>query len=224
MARRNEDHRDPDGRDEARDDSARGRRSQTERAILELSGGRGYAKVTIAALLERSRSDRSRFYATWSGKEECFVSAHASAADKLASRLLGACGPGVDWEAGIRAALLELDAFTSEDPAFAAGLISEAHVVGGAAKVKRDEVLARLARALGHGRTMGRERRPPGDPAREMLVLNAIEAIVIRALGRGEGLGADLPAMLFLALVFYRGRGEAARAAAALARKSRPRG
>lgn len=217
MANKDTEHRGEERGDRARRDPTRGSREDTERAVLELSGERGYANLTIAGLLARSGSDRSRFYSTWSGKEECFVSAHSAAADDLAARLLAAGAAGRDWGTGVEAALLELEGFTSENPALAAGLIGEAHVVGGGALEKRGEAFARLARRLEKGREQDGGHGGADRPATAMVVLSAIEAIVIRTLAGHGRVADDLPDLLFLTLVYYRGATEARRAAVRLA-------
>jgi AcrR family transcriptional regulator len=222
MAKRLTDHGEDGRADTRRAKRARASRVDTERAILELSGERGYQNFTVAELLARSGSNRSRFYASWAGKEDCFVSAHAAAADRLMARLLGAGGAAEDWGAGVADALVELGAFTAEAPGLAAGLIGEVHVVGGAALEKRDEVLGHLAQALDRGRdgAPGSDHVPPA--ATSMLILNAIEASVLRALARRGRLSDELPGLLFLSLVYYRGMREARRAAARLAADRRP--
>lgn len=196
-------------------------RASTERAILELSGERGYANVTIAELLARADSNRSRFYSSWSGKEECFASAYCRAADDLQDRLLTAGGASADWDSGVTAAFVELATFTAEAPSLAAGLIGEVKTVGGAALEKRAEVFDRLARALDRGRRgLDDLEQPP--PATAAFVLHAAEASILRSLaGRGR-LGEDLRGLLLLALAYYRGLPDARRTAARLSGNAWP--
>ncbi|HEX4307014.1 MAG TPA: TetR/AcrR family transcriptional regulator [Solirubrobacterales bacterium] len=187
----------------------------TERSILELSGERGYASLTMAELLNRAGSNRSRFYATWTGKEDCFTSAYGRAADELEDRLLGAGNTVADWDTGLAASLVELAEFTSESPDLAVGLMGEVRVAGGPALRKHDQVLGRLAGALDRGRQEPSATVPP--PATARFVLRAIEAAALRNLIRRTRLVEDLPDLLFLALVYYRGPVEARRAASRLA-------
>jgi AcrR family transcriptional regulator len=194
----------------------------TQRAILELSGEQGYANVTIADLLARSGSNRSRFYSIWGGKEDCFVSAYSVAADELLARLLGACRRAPEWSDAVAEALAELSAFTAEAPNRAAGLLGEVHIVGGAALGKREEVFAQLAHALDQGRAgnPAGDRHPP--PATAGLILNAIETVVLRALAGGGRVAAEVPALTYLTVIYYRGAPEARRAAARPTRGQRP--
>lgn len=217
MAKRLTEHREGGRAGTPRAERASRLREDTERAILELSGERGFANFTIADLMARSGSNRSRFYSTWEGKEDCFVSAHAAAADELLERLLAACRARSDWDSGVACALIELNAFTAEAPSLAAGLIGEVHAVNDVALEKRGEVIARLSRALDIGRegVTGTAQPPPASTA--TLVLNAIEACVVRAL-RDRGRLADvLPDLLFFVLVYYRDPIEARRATARFA-------
>ncbi|HEX4306521.1 MAG TPA: TetR/AcrR family transcriptional regulator [Solirubrobacterales bacterium] len=190
-------------------------RAAIERSILELSGERGYANLTMAELLKRAGSNRSRFYATWTGKEDCFASAYGRAAGELEDRLLGAGGTDVDWDTGLAAALVELADFTAESPELAVGLMGEVRVAGGPALRKHDQVLGRLTGALERGRREPRVIAPP--PATARFVLRAIEAAALRNVVRRTRLVEDLPDLLFLALVYYRGPAAARRAAARLA-------
>jgi AcrR family transcriptional regulator len=222
MAKRRNEHRESQRADTPRSIGARRSRVAIERATLELSGERGFRNFTVAELLARSGSNRTRFYSIWTGKEECFIAAHATAADELLDRLLGACDPTVDWVVGVTDALVELDRFTAEAPSLAAGLLGGTYMVGGAALDKREEVFARLGRALDIGRAGTGASGPPPRAASAELILSAIEASVLRSLASRVQLTEALPDLLFLTLVFYRGLPESRRAAARLAAMQRP--
>jgi AcrR family transcriptional regulator len=216
MAKRLTEHREGGQAGMPRTERASRLRATTERAILELSGERGYANFTIADLMARSGSNRSRFYSSWQGKEDCFVSAHAAAADEFLGRLLAVCGAASDWDSGVAAALIELDAFTAEAPGVAAGLIGEVHAAD-AALEKRGEVFDRLSCALDKGREGVAVSRHLPPASTSALVLNAVEASVVRCLRDRDRLSDVLPELLYFILVYYREPGQAHRAAARLA-------
>ncbi|HVS99169.1 MAG TPA: TetR family transcriptional regulator [Solirubrobacterales bacterium] len=181
----------------------------TERALLVLSGERGYTRTTVAEVLRRSGSNRTRFYSTWTSKEDCFGSAYAAAAEPLAARLLAACDAASDWGTGVAAALTELGRFTAREPSLAAGLLGEVRVAGGTAPARREELVERLARAIDRGRGNSLV-SPPPYTAR--FLVEAIEATAIRSLAMGQPLDEVLPDLLFLAYAYYRGLPEARQA------------
>jgi AcrR family transcriptional regulator len=194
MAKRRSDERGGEGARPA----GEARAAATERAILELSGERGYGEVTVATLLERSGADRTWFYRTYDGKPDCYARAYEAAAEELYARLLGACRGAAGPAGGIGAALEYLCSYLAADRALATGVIAEVRVAGGDALAKRNEVFERLSRAIGPARreTPGSRHSPPPDTA--SFILWAIEAAVIRALrdgGSGPELSGELTAL-----------------------------
>jgi AcrR family transcriptional regulator len=206
---RGDDQHRPEGHDGREGDGAL--RRAAERSVLQLSGEVGYRQATVAAIVERGGTNLFRFYETYAGKEQCYAAAYASAAEDLCERLLGSCAEAPDWTEGIRQALLELSAFTADDPRFAAGVIGEVHVAGGAALEKRDEVAAQLSQAVDRARyKVPLKRQPPA--LTPVFVVSAIEATVIKALAEERPLGELVPTLLFIAVACYFGS-EAARRA-----------
>jgi AcrR family transcriptional regulator len=180
-------------------------RAATERAILQLSGERGYRNVTVAALIERSGSNRSRFYATFGSKDGCFAAAYSGAIEGLAARLLRACDDGDRWVEGMRNALVELESFVGEDRDLAAGVLVGVYAAGEDAAAKRLEVWERLAEAIDRGRAMGSKERRPPPRSTGMFVLQAIETAVVRNLSEERPLALEVPGLLYLAIVPYVG-------------------
>ncbi len=187
-------------------------RARTERAILRLSGERGYGAASIAAVIERSGSNRARFYKTWDGKEDCYLSAYRGVAEDLSARVLAACGEAPDWTAGVRAALGELEAFVEEDRAAAAGVIREVHVAGGAALARREALAGGIAGAIDRVRQEGPLPRRFPPQRTSAFVLAAIEATVIRSLNDGRALRGVLGGAFYLTVASYLGGPAAQRA------------
>jgi AcrR family transcriptional regulator len=186
-------------------------RRATERAMLEICGEVGYERATVASVLERSGSNLARFYDSWSGKAGCYETAYAAAADALSVRLLSACAEAPDWSSGMKQALKELACFTAEDPALAAGLVREVHVVGGPALIRRDELAGRLAQAVDRAREAPGRLRPGPPPATAAFVIQGIEAAVVRGLADKQPPEESLPGLLFLAVSLYFGAEKAQR-------------
>jgi AcrR family transcriptional regulator len=183
-------------------------RRATERAVLELSGEIGYPQVRIAALIEASGSNRSRFYSSFGSKADCYTAAYEAAIEELAARLLGACEAAEDWPAGMRAALSGLAGFMAEDPTLCKGLIAEVHVAGGAALAKRKEVFERLSRAIDRARRETHPSRHSPPPVTSDFILSAIEGAALRSLALGEGgqFARQIPGLLLLSIGPYFGQ------------------
>jgi AcrR family transcriptional regulator len=182
--------------------------------MLELVGERGYAGVTIAAVLARSGSNRTRFYASFKSKDSCFESAYAATADELFERLLRRCVAGSPWTAAMRGSLEELASFISSEPDLARGIFSEAGAAGDQVRVKRQEMVARLTAAVDRARQEVRASRPAPPPAvAATFVVGAIEAAVLKFLAEpaGHDFRTELPDLLHMAVGLYFGA-EAARA------------
>jgi AcrR family transcriptional regulator len=181
-------------------------RLAAERTVLELSGEMGYPQVTIAALIEASGSNRSRFYATFADKGDCYAAAYENRIEELTARVLGACEEASDWPAGMRGALTGLAGFLAEEPTLAKGLIAEVHVAGGAAAVKRKEVFERLSRAIDRARVTHPSRHSP-PPVTSDFILSAIEGAALRSLALGEAdeFARQVPGLLILGIGPYFG-------------------
>lgn len=188
-----------------RDSEVRGplgaaRAAATERAILELSGEVGYRQVRVAALLERSGTNRSWFYSAYAGKPDCFATAYAKRAGNLCDEVLGACGSAGGGAPGVRAGVEALAAFLEAEPALARGLFAEARVVGGVAVAERNKVFERLSRGTRPARReTSRSRHSPPPAITATFILDAIEAAVIRALvepGAFEALPRELTSLV----------------------------
>jgi AcrR family transcriptional regulator len=159
-------------------------RRRTERAMLELSGRVGFRAIDLEALLVRSGTSADQFDSWFADLEECFAAAYEVEADALCEAMLGESKGAQEWRDGTEAALIVALRFTAARPDVARALIREVHVVGGAALLKHEQVLERLASAIG-------ERcRPPGAdvslPWAPSFIVGAVEGVVSGHLDRGE--------------------------------------
>ena len=184
-----------------------------EHAALVLSGEVGYERMTVEALVERSRSNLDRFYRAYRNKEQCFDAAYGLAIDGLTDRVLAAGARAADWSAGMREALEELAIFIAEDPKLARGLIAEVHVAGGASLAKRKQVFDRFSRAIDRARRQVGPAPYSPPPITPVFILSGIEAAIIRKLAfREDPDFSDLiGGLLYLSIAPYFGL-EAARA------------
>jgi len=179
--------------------------------MLELSGEIGYRAVTVARLLDRGEVSVEQYESQFSDLESCFAAAYAAEADALCEAMLAAAKAAGGWREGVRAALLTVLRFAAERPGVANALVREVHVVGGAALLKREEVLERLTVAIERGCDI------PGDelaavPRAPSFVVGAVEGVIAGRLARGET--DDLPLvaseLMYLIVASFLGAEEAA--------------
>lgn len=159
-------------------------RRAMERAALELAGEVGFAKVTVAALIERSGSNLDRFYRTYGDKAACYASAYAAAMEELATGVLAACERESDWADGVRVALVWLAELVEAEPAIVRGLLSEARAAEKQTGKKREEVFERLSRAIDRARRETDQPRHSPPPLTARFILFGIEATLLRFLDR----------------------------------------
>ncbi|MBS1885801.1 MAG: TetR/AcrR family transcriptional regulator [Actinobacteria bacterium] len=205
---------------EAADGSLRRRRSaqrdelsaRLRTAALELAGEKGYAALSVQKIIDRSGVGRSAFYSTFADKEECFLVAYGAAALELEQSLLDPCREAPDWLTGFVGSLAVLAALLAERPAWAAGVLAEVQVAGGAAGTVRKEVFERLSSAIDAARRETGSRHSP-PPTTAMFILAAIESAALRSLrGIGPDFAVAAPDLIYVAAVPYLGAEAAARA------------
>jgi AcrR family transcriptional regulator len=183
-------------------------RERIEIAMLELSGEVGYRCVTLEQLLARSGASAADFEASFADLGACFAAAYEVEADALAEEMLEAARRAGEWRSATEAALSVVLRRAAARPAIAKALVRQAHVAGGAALAKHEEVLERLSTALGE------ECGAPTDhfvvPRAPNFVVGAVEGVIAGHLDRDQSqelLGAA-PELMDLIATFFVG-GEA---------------
>lgn len=172
--------------------------------MLELSGEVGYRAVTVEQVLSHSGVSLEQFEAEFGDLESCFVAAYEAEVDVLCEAMLEASARADGWRAGTRAALETLLRFVTERPAVARALLRDVHVVGGAALAKHEDVLGRLALALGSGIELPEEQLAWTST----FVIGAIEGVISARLARGEteDLQELVPELMYLIVASFEGR------------------
>jgi len=180
-------------------------------AALEVAGEEGYAALSVERILARAGVGRSSFYALFAGKDECYLAAYEEAAGELEEVLLGPCREASDWLDGLTASLAALARLLAERPAWAAAVLAEVRVAGGAAGARRKEVFERLSRAIDTARRETRSHHSP-PPTTAPFILAGIESAAIRSLrGLGPDFATAVPDLVYVAAVPYLGAEAAAR-------------
>lgn len=170
--------------------------------MLELSGEVGYHSVTLELLLSRSEATVEELAANFADLEACFAAAYETEAEDLCDAMLAAAGEAEDWRSSTEAGLKTVLRFAADRPQTAKALVREVHIAGGTTVAKHEELLERLARA------MGRECK---DPSAEMsvprapnFIVGAIEGVISGHLDRGEAreLLGTAPELMDLIAIF----------------------
>jgi AcrR family transcriptional regulator len=174
---------------------------------LHVVGELGYREASVRAVLEYSGGHRKQFYDHFANLEDCFARAYAVWIDRLGVSLLEAAVSASGWQSGVRAGLIELFRFVDERPEIARSLFVEVQIAGGAALVKHDEAVERLAGVLDSVRTeLAPDQQPP--EATGLFVVGGVEACLCEALSEGEmsRVWDALPELMHLAAGSYLGR------------------
>lgn len=178
-------------------------RRRIEMAMLELSGELGFRAVTLELLLVRSDATADQFGAEFSDLEACFVAAYEAEAEELCTAMLAAAAKGADWRGATEAALAVVLEFAARHPQIAKALVREVHIVGGAALVKHEELLERLATAMGEEcKAPDSDRSVPRAPS---FIVGAVEGVIAGHLERDEEgqLIAAAPELMELISAFF---------------------
>jgi AcrR family transcriptional regulator len=179
---------------------------------LHVVGELGFRAASVRAVLEYSGGHRKQFYDHFDSLEDCFQQAYTTWIERLGVSLLEAAVSADGWRAGVRAGLIRLFQFVSEQPSIARSLLIEAQVAGGAALSEHDGALERLAQALDSVRgEIEPEQAPPETTG--IFVVGGIEACLCDVLAAGEvsRIWDALPELMHFAAGSYLGK-EAAEA------------
>lgn len=173
--------------------------------MLELSGEVGYHSVTQDLLLSRSGATAEEFSANFTDLEACFAAAYEAEAEELCDAMLAAAAEADDWRAATEAGLTTVLRFAADRPQIAKALVREVHIAGGTTVAKHEELLERLAKAMGEGcKDPHAEMSVPRAPN---FIVGAIEGVISGHLDRGEaqGLLATAPELMDLIAIFLIG-------------------
>lgn len=146
-------------------------------AAVEVVQDVGYARMTVARVIERARVSRKTFYDAFSDREECFLASFELALGHARGLAVEAYEREAGWCDGIRAALARLLIFTDEEPALAKLCVVEALGAGERVLERRAEVLEELARVIDRGRLVTQVAHEPPEVTAEGIV-GAIFAVI----------------------------------------------
>jgi AcrR family transcriptional regulator len=187
-------------------------RSRLLAAAVEVVQEVGYARMTVARVIERARVSRKTFYDTFSDREECFLGAFEQALDHARELAVEAYEREPGWRDGIRAGLARLLIFMDEEPALAKLCVIEALGAGESVLQRRAKVLEELAAVIDRGRLVTQVVREPPQVTAEGIV-GAVFAVVHTRLleGRKKPLEDLLGSLMSMIVLPYLGASAAGR-------------
>jgi AcrR family transcriptional regulator len=181
-------------------------------AMLRAASELGYGSTNVQDVIERAGVSRPTFYEHFANKEDCFLAAFDTSAQRLCDRLERAASKGGDsWRDRLRLALEELVRFSAAEPDTARTLVVEARAASAAAVMRRVELLDNFSSCL---EAQARDLLP--GPNRHSAitasgVVGGVEALLYARLCKGEfdQLDALLPSMMYFAVLPYEGHAAA---------------
>jgi AcrR family transcriptional regulator len=187
-------------------------------AMLNAVAELGYLETNVQDVIDRAGVSRPTFYEHFSNKEDCFLSAFDTSADRLQAKVEAAVRKGGDvWRNRVRFGLEAVLKFAIQEPDTARTLVVEARAASATAVRRRVELLDEFARCL-DGQAQELLSEPPRQtPVTASGIIGGVESLLYSRLCKQEydQLEALLPSLMYFVVLPYEGH-EAAREAFAV--------
>jgi len=177
-------------------------------AMLNAAAELGYLETNVQDVIDRAGVSRPTFYEHFSNKEDCFLAAFDTSAERLRKKVEAAVGKGGEvWRDRVRFGLQALLRFASREPDTARTMVVEARAASAAAVRRRVELMDDFARCLqADAEELLPERPPPGAMTASGIV-GGVESLLYSRLCRHESdqLEALLPSLMYFVVLPYEG-------------------
>lgn len=183
-------------------------------AMLSAGADLGYLETNVQDVIDRAGVSRPTFYEHFSNKEDCFLAAFDTSAERLQKMIHAAAGDGETWRDRVRLGLEALLGFASRDPDTARTMVVEARAASAAAVRRRVELLDDFARCL----DAEARRLLPDSRAQSTLtasgIVGGVESLLYSRLCKQEydKLESLLPSLMYFVVLPYEGHEAAAEA------------
>lgn len=171
-------------------------------AAVESIEENGYARLTVAQVINRAKVSRKTFYDLFVDREDCFLAVFERTLEQLRARVIAAFEQESSWRDGVRAGLAALLVFIDEEPELARLCVVDA--LGGGPRVleERSRVLGELRDVIDQARTTASVKRDPPSVTAEGVIGAVFAVIHTRLLERSTkpyiGLHGSLMSMIVL--------------------------
>jgi AcrR family transcriptional regulator len=184
-------------------------------AMLNAAAELGYLGTNVQDVIDRAGVSRPTFYEHFSNKEDCFLSAFDTSAERLRKLVHAAVDGGGDiWRDRVRCGLEALLGFASSEPDTARTLIVEARAASETAVRRRVELLDGFARCLDEEARQLLPSPPPKTALTASGIVGGVESLLYSRLCRQEydRLDSLLPSLMYFVVLPYEGHEAAAEA------------
>ena len=184
-------------------------------AMLNAAADLGYLETNVQDVIDRAGVSRPTFYEHFSNKEDCFLAAFDTSAERLRKTVRTATRNGGDvWRDRVRSGLQALLRFASHEPDTARTMVVEARAASAAAVRRRVELLDDFAQCLD---SQAREMLPDhrsNTPLTASGIVGGVESLLYSRLCKQEydQLESLLPSLMYFVVLPYEGHEAAAEA------------
>jgi AcrR family transcriptional regulator len=186
-------------------------------AMLNAAADLGYLETNVQDVIDRAGVSRPTFYEHFSNKEDCFLAAFDTSAERLRKKVSSAAGRGGDvWRDRVRYSLEALLGFASREPDTARTMVVEARAASATAVRRRVELMDEFAHCL---ESQARELLPDARPHTALTasgVIGGVESLLYSRLCKQEydQLEGLLPSLMYFVVLPYEGHEAASEAVA----------
>jgi AcrR family transcriptional regulator len=184
-------------------------------AMLKAAAELGYLETNVQDVIDRAGVSRPTFYEHFSNKEDCFLAAFDTTAERLRKQIAAAARKGGDvWRERIRFALEALLRFATREPDTARTMVVEARAASAAAVRRRVELMDHFTNCL---QSEARELLPETSPQPTLTasgIVGGVEALLYSRLCKHkyDQLENLLPSLMYFVVLPYEGHEAAGKA------------
>lgn len=184
-------------------------------AMLSAAAELGYLETNVQDVIDRAGISRPTFYEHFSNKEDCFLAAFDTSAQRLRREIETAVGKGGGiWRDRIRRGLEALLRFATREPETAQMMVVEARAASADAVRRRVELMDEFARCLDEE---ARELLPAGGsqtPITASGIVGGVESLLYSRLCKQQygSLETLLPSLMYFVVLPYEGHAAAVEA------------
>jgi AcrR family transcriptional regulator len=177
-------------------------------AMLNAAAELGYLETNVQDVIDRAGVSRPTFYEHFSNKEDCFLAAFDTSAERLRKKIDTAARKGGSiWRDRVRFGLEALLAFAAREPDTARTLVVEARAASATAVRRRVELLDHFAGCLD---SQARKLLPETGSHTEMTasgIIGGVESLLYSRLCKQEygQLETLLPSLMYFVVLPYEG-------------------
>ncbi|HEX5989259.1 MAG TPA: TetR/AcrR family transcriptional regulator [Solirubrobacterales bacterium] len=184
-------------------------------AMLNAAADLGYLETNVQDVIDRAGVSRPTFYEHFSNKEDCFLAAFDTSAERLRKKVDSAARKGGQiWRDRVRFSLEALLRFACHEPDTARTMVVEARSASATAVRRRVELMDEFARCL---ESQARELLPgtrEHTPLTASGIVGGVESLLYSRLCKQEydQLESLLPSLMYFVVLPYEGHEAASEA------------